>query len=242
MNAHAKHHILVVEDDPVSRMLLEEYFRKEGFSVSLAENGAGMKSVLRAGHVDLILLDINLADRDDGLDLTREIRAQSDIGIILVTSRSSDIDRIVGLELGADDYVVKPFNERELLARVKGLLRRLQHVPVATAEEGKGYRFNDWRLMVETRQLRSPENEVVEITHGEFMLLLAFLKRPGWVLNRDQLMDAVSSREWLPSDRTIDVMVGRLRRKLEENPSQPKLLRTVHGAGYQLMAKVVREG
>jgi two-component system, OmpR family, torCAD operon response regulator TorR len=173
---------------------------------------------------------------EDGLSLTKSLRFkhESDICIILVTARREDIDRIVGLELGADDYATKPFNERELLVRVKNLLSRTYCTQKEKVESA--HAFHGWTVNMEQRRLTSPTGEQVHLTNGEFLLLSVFVRHPGKVFNRGQLLDAVSSREWMPNDRTIDVMVNRLRRKLEENPKNPKILVTVHGVGYQFVS------
>lgn len=226
-------HILIVEDDPVARDLLVAYFEKEGYRIVTAENGSQMWERLETVRTDLVLLDINLPG-EDGFSLTRALRLRSDIGIILVTARREDMDRIVGLELGADDYVSKPFNERELLMRVRNLLRRTRR---QRAEEEGGvtrYQFRGWSLDTERRRLITPEGVHVPLTNGEYLLLVSFVRKPGRVLTRDQLLDAVSSRDWIPNDRTIDVMVNRLRRKLGES-AHPRLLVTVHGVGYQFL-------
>ncbi len=225
-------HILIVEDDSVTRALLVAYFDKAGYRVLEAENGQQMWKLLGLSTVDLVLLDINLPG-EDGFSLTRNLRSQSDIGIILVTARKEDVDRIVGLELGADDYVMKPFNERELLVRVRNLLRRTNQTRYDDAGVTR-YSFNGWTLDTERRRLTAPNGEIVHLTNGEYLLLAVFVRRPGRVFTRDQLLDAVSSRDWVPSDRTIDVMINRLRRKLGETIN-PSLVVTVHGVGYQFV-------
>ncbi|MEO5345660.1 MAG: two-component system response regulator TorR [Magnetococcus sp. YQC-9] len=228
-------HLLIVEDDPVTRGLLSAYFEKEGYTVVEAENGARMWELLDRFAIDLVLLDINLPD-EDGFSLTRALRQRSEIGIILVTGRKEDVDRIIGLELGADDYVIKPFNARELLMRVKNLLRRTRNQRREEEEAIHRYRFHGWTLDTERRHLTSPEGEVVPLTNGEYLLLAVFVRKPGRVFTRDQLLEAVSSRDWVPSDRTIDVMINRLRRKLGE-PHYSRILVTVHGVGYQFLSE-----
>ncbi|MEO5365723.1 MAG: response regulator [Magnetococcus sp. WYHC-3] len=231
------HHILAVEDEPVTRVLLKGYFEKAGYQVTTADNGEEMHAVLARERIDLVLLDINLPGVD-GLTLTRELRARSEMGIILVTSRGEAVDRIVGLEMGADDYVTKPFNERELLARVKNLLRRTTRLMEMERGRRGQYRFGPWTLDLDQRRLLGAVHGEVRLTHGEFTLLDTLLRHRGQAMNRDQLLAAVSSREWMPNDRTIDVMINRLRRKLEADPSQPRILVTVHGVGYQFAARV----
>ncbi|MBF0340069.1 MAG: response regulator [Magnetococcales bacterium] len=228
-----KPHLLIVEDDPVTRTLLMACFEREGYQVSAAENGAHMWERLEKSRTDLVLLDINLPG-EDGFSLTRALRMRSDIGIILVTARKEDMDRIIGLELGADDYVMKPFNERELLVRVKNLLRRTRKQREEEDAAVARHLFNGWILDTERRRLTTPDGLQVSLTNGEYLLLALFVRRPGRVFTRDQLLEAVSSRDWMPNDRTIDVMINRLRRKLGET-ANPRMLVTVHGVGYQFL-------
>ncbi len=222
------YHIVVVEDDAVTRTKLAGYAEAAGHRVSEAEDGDGMWRILERDAADLILLDINLP-REDGLDLTRKLRAQSRVGIILVTVRTDEVDRIVGLEIGADDYITKPFNPRELLARVKSVLRRAGDGP---REPSPGRRFAGWTFSTAARKLISPEGEIVQLTRAEHELLAALAEHPGQVLSRERLLALITHRSWDPSDRTIDVLVRRLRRKIEENPGAPELIVTVHGEGY----------
>lgn len=230
------HHILIVEDEQVSRAVLAAYLKKEGYQVSEAANGDEMDRHLARRRFDLILLDINLPGRD-GLSLLRALRAKSETGIILVTAKSDAVDRVVGLELGADDYVVKPYEQRELLARVKNILRR-----AARADTGRDdratYHFDGWRLDSGRRLLTDPEGVNVPLTTGEFNLLATLAAQPQRVFTRDRLLDAVSNREWSPSDRSIDVLIGRLRKKIEVDPAQPRLLVTVRNVGYVFTPEV----
>lgn len=226
----SRKHILVVEDEPTGRATLAGYFETEGYRVTETEDGEQMRAAFANGDVDLVMLDIRLPG-EDGLSLLREIRTGSDVGVIMVTSKADDVDRIVALELGADDYVVKPFNPRELLARTKNLLRRTTAAP-ALAEQGDVQRFAGWIFDGSRRRLESPDGEDVRLTRGEFELLAALIAHPGRVHSRDSLLDYISHREWAPSDRTIDVLVGRLRRKIEPDPRNPTFIRTVHGVGY----------
>ncbi|KZK81233.1 Aerobic respiration control protein ArcA [Pseudovibrio sp. Ad13] len=226
-----KAHILVVDDDLTSRVALSGYFETEGYRVSEAEDGAQMRSVFAGGDVDLIMLDIRLPD-DDGLTLLKDVRKKSDVGIIMVTGRTDDVDRIVALEMEADDYVIKPFNPRELLARSKNLLRRVRAGRVPVAVDERVLSFSGWVLDLDKRGLKSPEGEDVRLTRGEFELLSALVENKGRVLTRDNLLDHLNHREWDPSDRTVDVLIGRLRRKIEANPKDPTLIMTVHGVGY----------
>lgn len=224
-------HILVVEDDATSRATLMAYFEKEGYRVTGTENGEQMRAAFDEGAVDLVMLDIRLPG-EDGLSLLRDLRRLSDVGVIMVSGKSDDVDRIVALELGADDYVTKPFNPRELLARAKNLLKRTAGVQVNGARPAQRRRFAGWTLDLERRRLQAPDGEDVRLTRGEFELLAVLTAHPGRVFSRDSLLDQISSREWAPSDRTVDVLIGRLRRKMEADPRDPSLILTVHGVGY----------
>ena len=233
-----KYRILIVEDDFASRSLLSSYLEKEGYFVSQTEQADNLCERVHQEQIDLVLLDINLPGKD-GLTLTRELRSVSSVGIILVTSKGDEIDRIVGLELGADDYVTKPFNPRELLVRAKNLLWRVKDSQHARQHEShQKWTFEGWLLDANKRLLVSPENVSERLPEGEFKLLSALLYTPGAILSRDQLMDAIHDREWTPNDRSIDVMVGRLRRKLGDNPSNPHFILTAHGAGYVFAGEV----
>ena len=227
-------HILIVEDDPVTRTKLAGYFESEGYRVSEAEDGEAMWRQLEGAPVDIVLLDINLPG-EDGLYLTRQLRARHHFGIILVTGRTEEVDRIVGLELGADDYVTKPFNQRELFARVKNLLRRM-----AAAEPiGEGpKRFGEWQFDMKCRRLSDADDCAVPLTRAEFELLSAFVCHPGVVMSRDRLLSQVTHRNWDPNDRTIDVLVRRLRKKIEADPKAPEIIVTAHGEGYLFAAEV----
>ena len=227
-------HVLIVEDDAVARTKLAGYLETAGHRVSEAIDGRGLRQVMLSDPVDLVLLDINLPG-EDGLDLTRFIRANSDVGIILVTGRTDDVDRIVGLEIGADDYITKPFNPRELLARVKTLLRRTT-ARAPSAFESKA--FAGWRFDTRSRRLVSPTGNKVALTRAEFELLNALIAHPGTVLTRERLLGCITHRSWDPGDRTVDVLVRRLRQKLEIDPQSPELIITVHGEGYMFAAEV----
>ncbi len=231
--------ILVVDDDAVTRSLLAGYLAKEGHAVSEAGSVEDAREKLAGRDVDLVLLDIRLPGAD-GLTLTRELRAESEIGIILITgSKKDEVDRIVGLELGADDYVVKPFNAREIVARIKNLLRRVAHArQVAAADDGP-LAFDGWRLEPARRRLVAPDEEEVLLTDGEFRLLHALVRHSGRVLSRDRLLDLLQGRDWSPSDRSVDVLIGRLRRKLKDDPATPRFILAVRGVGYRFMPKVV---
>lgn len=227
------YYILVVEDDAVTREKLTGYFEREGYRVTAVENGQEMRAVLAQQEVDLVMLDINLPG-EDGLLLTRELRARSTVGIILVTGRSDAVDRIVGLEMGADDYVTKPFELRELLVRVKNLLWRISLAAAATrvAEPlDDAVYFGPWRFDIPRRQL-SKDGVPVRLTKAEYEVLVAFVAHPGRVLSRERILTLISHRGDGPSDRTIDVLIRRLRGKMELDPRDPQLFVTVHGEGY----------
>ncbi|WP_029030534.1 response regulator [Salinarimonas rosea] len=237
----APQHILVVDDDPGIRQMLTRYLADEGFRVSAAESGAAMWSVLEADPADLVLLDLVLP-QDDGLILARELRQRSDIGIIMVTGRGDLVDRVVGLEVGADDYIAKPFHLREVLARIKTVLRRLAP-RAAPPDTGHGVlvRFHGFTLDSERRRLLAPSGEEVRLTGGEYALLTIFLEHAGRVLDRDRLMDLTRGRDWAAYDRTIDAQVARLRKKIEARPKEPELIKSVRGVGYVFAGRVTRE-
>ena len=230
-------HVLIVEDDAVARTKLAGYLETAGHRVSEAVDGRGLRQVMVSDPVDLVLLDINLPG-EDGLDLTRFIRANSDVGIILVTGRTDAVDRIVGLEIGADDYVTKPFNPRELLARVKTLLRRTTARAQPASEARTSWTFSGWRFDPRSRRLVSAAGDKVALTRAEFELLNALIAHPGTVLTRERLLGCITHRSWDPGDRTVDVLVRRLRQKLEVDPQSPELIITVHGEGYMFAAEV----
>lgn len=223
-------HIVIVEDDPVTRAKLAAYFKAEGYRVSSAEDGAAMRDILAGEPADLLMIDIQLPG-EDGLRLTREQRERSDVGIILVTGRSDTVDRIVGLEIGADDYVVKPFDQRELLARVKNLLRRVRAGAVA-APSPQRRSFQGWTLDLSSRTLNSSSGSFIDLTRAEFKALALLTAHTGTVLSRDRLLHEIAHRDWDPSDRTVDVVIRRLRKKLNDDPRHPRLIVTSHGEGY----------
>jgi two-component system torCAD operon response regulator TorR len=227
-------HILIVEDDPVTRAKLSAYFTAEGYQVSEAEDGEQMHDILARNAIDVVMLDINLPG-EDGLALTREQRERSDIGIILVTGRTDTIDRIVGLEMGADDYVTKPFVQRELLARVKNLCWRVRRSREET-DIGPVRRFLDWKLDVKNRTLQHADGRYVDLTRAELKALALLSANPGRVLSRDQLLYDIANRDWDPSDRTVDVVVRRLRQKLMDDSRHPRIIVTSHGEGYLFAA------
>jgi two-component system OmpR family response regulator len=228
--------ILVVDDDPEIRKLLARYIESQGFRVLLAANCRELRDQLASQHVDLIVLDVMLPD-GSGLDLCRDLRAQrSNVPIILLTALKEDVDRIIGLEIGADDYLGKPFNPRELIARVRAVLRRRAGV-APQVSEAKIYCFEGFIADPQTRRVTDPDGGSIELTGAEFDLLKTFLERPGRVLSRDQLLDITRGREGDVLDRSIDVLVSRLRRKLGEG-GMSRLFKTVRNGGYQLTVKV----
>jgi DNA-binding response OmpR family regulator len=228
-------HILIVDDQQEICEVVQEYLTGEGYRVSVAHEGGEMRRVLAQTPADLVILDLMLPG-EDGLTLARMLRSESGIGIIILTGRGETVDRIIGLEMGADDYLPKPFHLRELLARVKSVLRRVHsrsgEAPAAGATARARARFSGWNLDLASRELLSPSGEEVRLTTGEFDLLAAFVNNANQVLTRDRLLDLARNREAGPFDRTIDVQVGRLRRKLEDDPQNPSMIKTVRGTGY----------
>jgi two-component system, OmpR family, response regulator len=225
-------HVLVVDDQKEICDVVQEYLSGEGYRVSTAADGAGMRRVIAQGGVDLVILDLMLPG-EDGLTLARVLREETSVGIIILTGRGETVDRIIGLEMGADDYLPKPFHLRELLARVKSVLRRVSsRAGDRTPPTRSTARFLGWTLDLSSRELRSPAGREVRLTTGEFDLLAAFVNNANQVLSRDRLLDLARNREAGPFDRTIDVQVGRLRRKLEDDPQQPAMIKTVRGSGY----------
>jgi two-component system OmpR family response regulator len=232
--------VLIVDDDPLIRELLQAYLSQEGYEVHCAATAELAETFLASHSVDLVMLDIRLPGKD-GLTLTRELRVRSEVGIILITGRNDEIDRIVGLECGADDYVIKPLNPRELVSRAKNLIRRVRHAhtPKSVAAISRPVKqFAAWGLDTDRRRLIDNSGSETLLTHGEYQLLSVFLRNSGHTLSRDQLMDQIRNREWVPNDRSIDVLVGRLRRKLHDDPAEPQLIITIHGAGYLFTASV----
>ncbi|WP_417793979.1 response regulator [Terasakiella pusilla] len=236
-------HILVVDDNKEILDLVSRFLSKDGYRVSTAGDGREMKKVMSDGRIDLILLDLMLPG-DDGLTLCRDIRAESNIPIIMLTAKGEEIDRVIGLEMGADDYVPKPFGTRELLARIKAVLRRYNDVGnsvTSHADTPSIYLFDEWKLDTSKRELISNEEVVIPLSTGEFTLLMALVERPQRVLNRDQLLDIARGRASVAFDRSIDTQVSRLRRKIEKEPKQPELIKTVWGGGYVFTPEVTKE-
>lgn len=235
-------HILIVEDDGEMRSLVARLLREASFRVSTARDGREMWEVLEnpAGHPDLILLDVMLPGAS-GLDLLRRLRERSRVPVLMLTARGEEMDRVLGLELGADDYVAKPFAPRELIARVRALLRRATPAEAMPDPRSRRLGFAGWVLDTARRELSSPDGVAIDLSGAEYDLLLAFLEHPQRVLSREQLLEVAKRRVGSdPFDRTVDVQVSRLRRKIEPDENSPSLIKTVRGAGYVLVADVTR--
>jgi two-component system OmpR family response regulator len=226
----AKLHIVLVEDDPQISAMLGDFLRMRGVAVSALRDGRGLARVLGAAPVDAVILDVMLPGQS-GLEILRRLRQTSTVPVILLTALGEEADRVTGLEVGADDYVVKPFSPRELLARIRSVLRR-DAMGAAGRSTGGSLGFDGWRLDLRARTLHAPDGALVRLTAGEFGLLSVLAAHPGQVLSREHLHDASSGRDLGPFDRSVDVLVGRLRRKLEERPEEPSLIKTVRNGGY----------
>jgi two-component system OmpR family response regulator len=232
--------ILVVDDHAEIRELLKRFMTPHGFIVTTAEDGVGMEQAMRQQSFDLIILDLMLPGKD-GVTLCREVRSSSNIPIIMLTALGEEIDRIIGLEVGADDYLAKPFNPRELLARIKSVLRRHLAIPSVServSNNNLDYTFNGWSLNSTTRELLNNNGVLVSLTSTEFELLLAFLTNPNAVMTREDLLKLVQGRGADVYDRAIDTLISRLRKKIEANPKEPKLIKTIWGGGYQFSCEV----
>lgn len=233
-------HILVVDDHSEIRDLLKRFLEQHGLRVSCARDGKEMKRLLEEREFDLLVLDLMMPG-EDGLTLCRELRAKSSLPIIMLTAMGEETDRIIGLEMGADDYLAKPFNPRELLARIKAVMRRTQVEPQPAAETlTRDLRFDRWLLDINRRELVDEEGVGLSLSTAEFDLLRVFLVRPQRVLSRDQLLDLARGREAVAFDRAIDTLVSRLRRKLERDPKNPELIKTIWGGGYLFAADVTQ--
>jgi two-component system OmpR family response regulator len=235
-------HILIVDDHRDIRDLVSRALAKEGFRVSTAADGRAMRKVLNDGRIDLILLDLMMPG-EDGLSLCRSLRAESAIPIIMLTAKGDEVDRVIGLEMGADDYLPKPFGSRELIARIKAVLRRSNDkLPAANpSERPKRIRFDRWTLDTGARELLRDDGVTVPLSTGEYDLLVALAERPQRVLNRDQLLDLARGRSAAGLDRSIDTQVSRLRKKLERDPADPKIIKTVWGGGYMFTPAVSQQ-
>jgi two-component system phosphate regulon response regulator OmpR len=240
--ARPREHILVVDDDAGIRQMLAQYFEEEGYRVSTVADGAAMFRAVVASTVDVILLDVVLPGGKNGIELARELRASSDVPIIMLTSRDDVTDRVVGLEIGADDYVAKPFHLREVLARLRSLLRRRALARPQPAPTDELIEFEGWQLDLRRRLLFAPGDVEVDLTSGEFDILVAMVTHAGQVMTRDFLMDLTRGRGREPFDRTIDSQIARLRKKLEVSPAAPRLIKTVRGIGYAFTAQIDTNG
>ncbi len=232
-------HLLVVDDDREIRHLLTEYLAQAGYRVTAVADGIAMRRALETSRIDLVVLDLMLPG-EDGLSLCRDLRTRSNnLPVLMLTARGEEVDRIVGLEMGADDYLAKPFNPRELLARIKTIIRRAQALPVNLEQaDAKAFRFAGWMLEVATRNIKAADGLVVPLSGAEYRLLRVFLDHPQRVLPRDQLLELANKREAILFDRSIDVLVGRLRKRLRDDGKEPALIKTVRGEGYVLAAEV----
>jgi DNA-binding response OmpR family regulator len=233
-------HVLAIDDDPAMRELIADYLGENELRVTAVATGAEMDKVLAEQAIDVVVLDLRLGG-EDGMQLAKKLRESSEIPIIIVSGRKDEADRVMGLELGADDYITKPFSSRELLARVRAVLRRYQtakEVLPARNEKRRAYRFAEWELNLRTRRLTGAGGTRVDLTNGEFSLLEAFCAAPQRVLSREQLLDLSRLHNAEVYDRSIDVQILRLRRKIETDPSQPRYIKTERGAGYVFDAPV----
>ncbi len=234
-------HVLFVEDDPEIRALVADFLRQSGFRVTVAQDGEEMDRVMAAADVDLLVLDIMLP-KEDGLSLCRRVRAAGNLPVIMLTARGSEIERVVGLEMGADDYLTKPFGTHELVARIRALLRRAQYVPAEAPDRRRSVlSFAEWRLDLVARRLYSHDGTRVPLTGGEFELLVAFCEHANKVLTREQLLDFTRGRAPATIDRSVDIQVSRLRRKIEKDPKDPMLIQTVRSGGYVFTPHVALE-
>ncbi len=236
-----REHLLIVDDDKEIRNLLTDYLEQADYRVSAVGDGKAMRRVLESNRIDLVILDLMLPG-EDGLTLCRELRGKTNLPVLMLTARGDEVDRIIGLEMGADDYLAKPFNPRELLARIKSVVRRAQALP-PNMETDKVHtlRFAGWTLDVATRNVTAADGLVVPLSGAEYRLLRVFLDHPQRVLAREQLLELANGREAILFDRSIDVLVGRLRKRLRDDSREPVLIKTVRGEGYVLATSVVSE-
>lgn len=238
MNMDTQDRILIVDDDPEIRQLLVDYLMRSGFDAVPARNGREMAQALERHAIDLVVLDLMLPDTD-GLVLCRDLRARSNIPVLMLTARGEEADRIVGIEMGADDYLVKPFSPRELLARIKGILRRTRSLPPnLKPDTQRCLSFAGWKLDTATRVLTGSDGVATPLSGAEYRLLRILLDHPNRVLNRDQLVELIHGREAEPYDRAIDVQISRLRQRLQDDGREARLIKTVRGEGYLLAAAV----
>ena len=236
-----REHLLIVDDDKEIRNLLTDYLEQADYRVSAVGDGKAMRRVLEANRIDLVILDLMLPG-EDGLTLCRELRSKTNLPVLMLTARGDEVDRIIGLEMGADDYLAKPFNPRELLARIKSVVRRAQALPTnMESDKVHTLRFAGWTLDIATRNITAEDGLVVPLSGAEYRLLRVFLDHPQNVLAREQLLELANGREAILFDRSIDVLVGRLRKRLRDDSREPVLIKTVRGEGYVLAASVTSE-
>ncbi len=241
--SQAPPHILVVDDEAEIRTLLRSAFEKEGMVVHEAWQGQACADLLAREKIDLVTLDLSLGG-EDGLKIARDLRALRNVPIVMITGKGDMIDRVVGLELGADDYITKPFYMREVVARVRAVLRRYAVASPAPERAsigpGQRFEFENWRLDRNRREVSTPNGDLCDLTTAEFNLLTLFLERPGRVLSRDEIMDLLKGHDWTPLDRSIDALIARLRKKIEPSAERPTLIKTVRGVGYAFAGQVRR--
>jgi DNA-binding response OmpR family regulator len=232
-------HILVVDDDLRISRLISNYLSQEGYKVSTAINGQQMRQIFKRNVPDLVILDLVMPD-DDGIELAKELRATSDVGIIMLTSKHEQVDKIIGLEVGADDYMTKPFDNRELLARIRSLGRR-RHAQFSDSKPDEKYsqaRFEGWTLNLTAHELISPEGENIHLTSYEFQLLSTLELNAHRAISWDHILDIMAGRDWVPNDRSIDVLIGKVRKKLRQNSQDPTLIKTIRAVGYMFTSQV----
>ncbi|WP_301099492.1 two-component system response regulator ArcA [Otariodibacter sp.] len=235
--------ILIVEDEVVTRNTLKSIFEAEGYDVFEANDGIEMHAVLSSREIHLVIMDINLPGKN-GLMLARELRENMDIALMFLTGRDNEVDKILGLEIGADDYITKPFNPRELTIRARNLLQRTMFEKDKTDKESKPidhYRFNGWMLDINSRSLINPEGEVIKLPRSEFRALLQFCENPGKIQTRDDLLKRMTGRELKPHDRTVDVTIRRIRKHFEDHADTPEIIVTIHGEGYRFCGELEHE-
>ncbi|KOF12975.1 chemotaxis protein CheY [Ensifer adhaerens] len=233
-------HILVVDDHREIRDLVSRALTREGYRVSAAADGRAMHKALADSRIDLVLLDLMLPG-EDGLSLCRALRAESNIPVIMLTAKGDEVDRVIGLEMGADDYVAKPFGSRELIARIRAVLRRCEAPAAVPGQRPKHFRFDRWVLDTGARELLRDDGVTIPLSTGEYDLLITLVERPQRVLSREQLLDLARGRAAAAFDRSIDTQVSRLRKKLERDPGEPKIIKTVWGGGYMFTPAVAVE-
>ena len=227
----ANPHIMVVDDEAPAREMVGDYLKMHGFTVTLCDGGASLRRELKSTSPDLIVLDLNMPE-EDGLSIVRDLKRQNGAPVIMLTATASPIDRVVGLEIGADDYVAKPCELRELVARIRSVLRRSAQAEAAPGQKNRRVRFGTKWLDLDAHHLRDDADAIHPLTASEFSLLKAFAENPQRVLTRERLLDLASARDDEPFDRAIDVRITRIRRKIEPDPGQPRIIQTVRGAGY----------